>query len=162
MPGLRAGDGDKPLAPGLKAGLPAGQWEPEVMEIDEGEDKEEDTESNDGHEARADPMPNWRIPPCGGTPTRTIALVSGAVVPTCSGGVTTGYAMTAARVTGTISSDRPSPTCFAMGGTTSATDGYNCATAMTFGGCSTTITSAPCVLVVGRSSADGTPVTGGT
>jgi hypothetical protein len=49
-----------------------------------------------------------------------------------------------------------------MGGTTSATGGSNCATAMTIGGCSTTIMSAPRVLVVGRSSADGTPVTGGT
>jgi hypothetical protein len=62
MLGSRARDGDKPLAPGLKASLPAGQWEPEVMEIDEGEDKEEDAESDDGHEARADPMPDWRIP----------------------------------------------------------------------------------------------------
>jgi hypothetical protein len=30
------------------------------MEIDEGGDKE-DAESDDGHEARADPMPDWRI-----------------------------------------------------------------------------------------------------
>jgi hypothetical protein len=43
---------------GSGAGLPVGQSEPKVMEVDEGKDEEEDTESDDGHEARADPMPN--------------------------------------------------------------------------------------------------------
>jgi hypothetical protein len=61
-PGSGTGDDDKPPAPSSEASLPAGQWEPEVMEIDEGEDKEEDEESNDDHEARADPIPDWRIP----------------------------------------------------------------------------------------------------
>jgi hypothetical protein len=82
-------------------------------------------------------------PPCGETPTGMITLVSGVVVPACSGGVTTGCTTVTTRVMGTISSNRPSPTCSTAGGTTSATDSSICATAMPVGGYSMTIVGTP-------------------